>query len=324
MRLFITTLTLIVSTHLFAQTSIPALPEAESANVQDDRVIAFNELKAKALTGNLESLFSLAQKYNSGVRGICTQDKKLAFDLYLYTANSGHKEAQLYLFRYYQRAAMKDPKHSADLLAEACKWAIISGEIISGISDATRAEGIKRAGEFAVNKNIDISESVKKLNIPETETLPQVVTTKEYTPLKRFATYEDYDNYRIAVCKDYLAAYNVIKNKLTNATPAEIKTYKDNAEKLIELQKCSKAYLRYNTTPTKLKSSTIKEDLKSAETFRKEQFQKIYSQISLIEITSDLQTPVTLEQIKSGADFVDKLKDLIALKPKFYVRSVTY
>ena len=311
---------MIITPHLLAQTSMPALPETLSANVQDDKVIAFNELKAKALIGDLDSLYSLAQKYDRGIKGICARDKKLAFDLYLYTASSGHKESQHYLIYYYQQAARKDEKHSADLLAEACMWATISGRTISGISDATRAEGIKRAGEFVANKNTNISESVKKLNIPETETLPQEVVSKKRTPLKRFATYEDYDNYRIAVCKDYLAAYNVIKNKLANASPAEIKTYKDNADKLIELQKCSKAYLRYNQT----KSTTTEIDLKGAETFRKEQFQKIYSQISLIEITTDLQTPVTLEQIKSGADFVDKLKDLIALKPKLIVRNTTY
>lgn len=320
MKLIITILTLIITPHLFAQALMPSLPETESANVQDDKVIAFNELKAKALTGDLGSLFNLAHKYNFGVKGICARDKKLAFDLFLYTASAGHKESQYYLISYYQQAAVKDEKHSADLLAEACMWAIISGRTISGISEATRTEGIKRAGEFAVNKNNNISESVKKLNIPENETLPQEVISKKRTPLKRFATYEDYDNYRIAVCKDYLAAYNVIKNKLANATPAEIITYKDNAQKLIELQKCSKAYLSYNQP----QSSTAEKDLKSSETFRNEQFKKIYSQISLIEITTDLQTPITLEQIKSGADFVDKLKDLIALKPKFYVRSVTY
>ncbi len=320
MHLIITLLTLNITPHLFAQTSMPSLPETESANVQDDKVIAFNELKAKALTGDLESLYSLAQKYDRGVKGICASDKKLAFDLYLYTASSGHKPAQEYLISYYQRAARKDEKHSADLLAEACMWATISGRTISGISDATRAEGIKRAGEFVANKNTNISESVKKLNIPETENLAQAVTPKGYTKLKRFATFEDYDNYRLTVCKDYISAYNVIKNKLANATATEIKTYKDNAEKLKELQKCSKAYLSYNQT----KSTTTETDLKGIETFRKEQFQKIYSQISLIEITSDLQTPVTLEQIKSGADFVDKLKDLIALKPKFYARTVTY
>lgn len=312
---------MIITPHLFAQTSMPSLPETESANVQDDKVIAFNELKAKALTGDLESLYILAQKYDRGVKGICTQDKKLSFDLYLYTASSGHKESQYYLISYFQRAAVKDEKHSADLLAEACMWATISGRTISNngrkaeISEATRAEGIRRAGEFAANKNTNISESVKKLNIPEKENLPAAATQKGYTQLKRFATYGDYDDYRIAVCKDYLAAYNVIKNKLSNATPDEIKTYKDNAEKLIELQKCSKAYLRYN----QIKSTTTEVDLKGSETFRKEQFQKIYSQISLIEITTDLQTPVTPEQIKSGADFVDKLKDLIALKPKFYI-----
>jgi hypothetical protein len=299
---------------------MPSLPETESTNVQDDKVIAFNELKAKALTGDLESLFNLANKYSFGVKGICPRDKKLAFDLYLYAASSGHKESQYYLISYFKMAAVKNEKHSADLLAEACMWATISGRTISGISEATRAEGIKRAGEFVANKNNNISESVKKLNIPETETLSQEVVYKKRTPLKRFATYDDYDNYRIAVCKDYLAAFNVIKNKLANATPAEIKTYKDSAEKLIELQKCSKAYLSYNQT----KSNTTEIDLKGSETFRKEQFQKIYNQISLIEITADLQTPITLEQIKPGADFVDKLKDLIALKPKFYVRSVTY
>ena len=320
MNLIITILTLIIVPHLLAQTSMPSLPETESTNVQDDKVIAFNELKAKALTGDLESLFNLANKYSFGVKGICPRDKKLAFDLYLYAASSGHKESQYYLISYFKMAAVKDEKHSADLLAEACMWATISGRTISGISEATRAEGIKRAGEFVANKNNNISESVKKLNIPETETLPQEVVYKKRTPLKRFATYDDYDNYRIAVCKDYLAAFNVIKNKLANATPAEIKTYKDSAEKLIELQKCSKAYLSYNQPQT----STTEKDLKSSETFRKEQFQKIYSQISLIEINTDIQTPITLDQIKSGADFVDKLKDLIALKPKFYVRSATY
>jgi TPR repeat protein len=320
MNLIITILTLIIGTQLFAQASMPSLPETESANVQSDKVIAFNELKAKALTGDLESVHNLAQKYSSGVKGICPQDKKLAFDLYLYAASSGHKESQVHLLYYYKEAARKDEKHSADLLAEACMWATISGSTISGISDATRAEGIKRAGEFVANKNNNISEGVAKLNIPEKENLPQAATPKGYTKLKRFATFEDYDNYRIAVCKDYLAAFNVIKNKLANATPAEIKTYKDSAEKLIELQKCSKAYLSYNQPQT----STTEKDLKSSETFRKEQFQKIYSQISLIEINTDIQTPITLDQIKAGADFVDKLKDLIALKPKFYVRSVTY
>ena len=320
MNLIITILTLIISPHLLAQASMPALPETESANIQDDRVIAFNELKAKALTGDLGSLYSLARKYDIGIRGICAQDKKLAFDLYLYSASSGYKESQYHLISYYQAAAVKDEKHSADLLAEACMWSIISGRSISGISDATRAEGIKRAGEFAVNKNNNISEGVAKLNIPEKENLPET-TSKKKTPLKRFASFEDYETYRKTITKDYLAAYNVIKTKLTNATPDEVKNYNNNAVKLVELQKISTANLRYYQP----KTTTTDVNLKGAETFNKEKFDKLYRQISIIEITTDLQTPITLEQIKSGADFVDKLKDLIATNPKLYIgRSVTY
>jgi LysM repeat protein len=203
-------------------------------------------------------------------------------------------------------------------------YIVEKGDTIQSIETKT---GVPRATIFKLNSRINpnalrvgtklkIGVAPDNVSIVEKgDTISQAVTPKGSTKLKRFASYEDYDNYRIAVCKDYLAAYNVIKNKLSNATPDEIKTYKDNAEKLIELQKCSKAYLRYNQT----KSTTTEVDLKGSETFRKEQFQKIYSQISLIEITSDLQTPITPEQIKSGADFVDKLKDLIALKPKFYI-----
>lgn len=203
-------------------------------------------------------------------------------------------------------------------------YIVEKGDTIQSIVTKT---GVPRATIFKLNYGINpnalrvgtklkIGVALDNVSIVEKgDTIPQAVTPKRSTNLKRFATFEDYDNYRLTVCKDYLAAYNVIKNKLANATPDEIKTYKDNAEKLIELQKCSKAYLRYNPT----KSTTTEVDLKGSETFRKEQFQKIYSQISRIEITTDLQTPVTLEQIKSGADFVDKLKDLIALKPKFYI-----
>lgn len=203
-------------------------------------------------------------------------------------------------------------------------YIVVKGDTIESIETKT---GVPRATIFKLNYGINpnalkvgskikTNVAIDNFNIVEKgDTIPQAITPKRSSNLKRFATFEDYDNYRIAVCKDYLVAYNVIKNKLANATPAEIKIYKDNAEKLIELQKCSKAYLRYNQT----KSTTTEIDLKGSETFRKEQFQKIYSQISLIEITTDLQTPVTPEQIKSGTDFVDKLKDLIALKPKFYI-----
>jgi LysM repeat protein len=203
-------------------------------------------------------------------------------------------------------------------------YIVVKGDTIDSIETNT---GVPRATIFKLNYGINpnalkvgskikTNVAIDNFNIVEKgDTIPQAITPKRSTKLKRFATFEDYDNYRLTVCKDYLAAYNVIKNKLANATPDEIKTYKDNAEKLIELQKCSKAYLRYN----QIKSTTTEVDLKGSETFRKEQFQKIYSQISLIEITTDLQTPVTPEQIKSGADFVDKLKDLIALKPKFYI-----
>jgi len=323
MRLIITILTLTISPHLFAQTSMPSLPETESANVQDDKVIAFNELKAKALTGDLESVHSLAQKYSFGVKGICPQDKKLAFDLYLYAASSGHKKSQYYLIIYYQRAAVKYENYSADLLAEACMWSIISGSSMSKISDATRAEGIKRAGEFAANKNNNISESVAKLKIPEKENLPES-TSKKKTPLKRFASFDDYETYRKTVTKDYLAAYSVIKNKLTSATPDEVKNYNENAVKLSELQKVSKAYLRYDQPKPKANDISATAT-KSSEDFTKQQFDKFSSQIALIEITTALQTPITPEQIKSGAEFVDKLKDLIATNPKLYIgRSVTY
>jgi len=295
---------------------MPSLPETESANIQDDRVIAFNELKEKARAGDPNSLFALANKYSLGVKGICPQDKKLSFDLFLYAASSGHKESQIHLIYYYQDAARKDEKHSADLLAEACMWSIISNRPILGISDATRAEGIKRASEFAVNKNNNISDDVAKLNIPEKENLPQPITPEVYTKIKRFATYEDYEIYRKTVTKDYLAAYNIIKNKLAKATPDEVKNYNENAVKLAELQKLSKRYLQYNRP--KPKPNDISEKAtKSTEDFNKQQFDKFSNQIALIEITTALQTPITLEQIKSGADFVSILQDLINLHPKF-------
>ena len=293
---------------------MPSLPETQSVNVQDEKVIVFNELKEKARAGDLESIYLLARKYDFGSKDLCPQDKKLAFDLYLYAASSGHKESQSHLSFYFQEAAKKDEKHSADLLAEACKWAIICGRPMSKISDATRTEGIKRAGEFAANKNNNISDSVAKLNIPEKENLPEPTIGKKKTSPKRFASFDDYEAYRKTVTKNYLAAYNVIKNKLTNATPDEVKNYNENAVKLSELQKVSKAYLQYNQPQT---SDTTSKDLKSGEDFRRQQFLKFSSQISVIEITIALQTPITLEQIKSGADFVSILQDLINLHPKF-------
>jgi len=295
---------------------MPSLPETQSVNVQDEKVIVFNELKEKARAGDLESIYLLAQKYDYGSKNLCPQDKKLAFDLYLYAASSGHKESQYFLVHYFQYAAVKDEKHSADLLAEAYKWSIICGRpmTMSKISDATRTEGIKRAGEFSANKSNNISESVAKLNIPEKENLPEPTIIKKKTPQKRFASFDDYEIYRKTVTIDYLSAYNVIKNKLANATPDEVKNYNENAVKLVELQKLSKSYLSYNYTQT---TTTTSKDLKSTEDFKKQQFVKFSSKIALIEITTALQTPITLEQIKSGADFVSILQDLINLHPKF-------
>ena len=167
MHLIITLLTLIITPHLFAQTSKPSLPETKSVNVQDDRVIAFNKLKEKALTGDLKSIYKLARFYEIGVKNVCPINLNLSFDLYHYAANTGYKEAQFRLMiRYYDQEVpitywltksykMDNQSYNLDdndLLAEAYKWSIILGYPFppGQISDSNKAEGIRRADELVV------------------------------------------------------------------------------------------------------------------------------------------------------------------------------
>jgi hypothetical protein len=316
MRLIIITLTLIFTPHLFAQSSVPALPQNDNANAQDDRVIAFNELKAKALTGDLESIYSLAQKYAVGENGVCDRNSKLSFDLFLYTANAGYKEAQGHMSIYYQNAA--DSKHNdPDLLAEAYKWSVISGTPFYGsISAATKAEGVRRANEFVVTTNAEPSEAVRKLNIPEKEVIVNR-SIDRFSASKRartFSSFEEFDTYRLAVCKDYIASFTVISNKLDKATPAELKVYLDSVKKLSELRRSAIAYLRFN--PAKNNFNDV--SLKGSETLRKELFAKKLAKLKATEIITDVTSPVTLEQIKGGKEFVEALKDLMVEKPAMY------
>jgi hypothetical protein len=164
MRLIITILTLVVSPHLFALTSMPSLPPTESANLQDDRVVAFNELKAKALGGDLDSLYQLALKYENGSKGVCSPNKKVAFEIQKYLANAGYNQSQRYLYKYYYEKSLEN-NHSTDLLAECYKWVVISGASFMPpkISDAAKAEGTKRANEFIAARNKVPSESEEKL-----------------------------------------------------------------------------------------------------------------------------------------------------------------
>jgi hypothetical protein len=178
MHLIIIILTLTISPHLFAQTSKLSLLKTKSANVQDDRVIAFNKLKEKALTGDLESIYTLAEFYETGVKNLCPKNINLSFDLYQYAANSGYKEAQFRLMiRYYDQEvpalyAVRSPilnytpNLDDDLLAEAYKWSIISGYPFppGQISDSNKAEGIRRAKYFVVTKKTLPKEIVEDLN----------------------------------------------------------------------------------------------------------------------------------------------------------------
>jgi TPR repeat protein len=167
MHLIITLLTLIITPHLFAQTSKPSLPETKSVKVQDDRVIAFNKLKVKALTGDLQSIYELARFYETGVKNVCPKNLNLSFDLYHYAANTGYKEAQFRLMiRYidqevpisysltksYKMDNQSDNLDDNDLLAEAYKWSLISGYPFppTQISESNKAEGFRRAEELAV------------------------------------------------------------------------------------------------------------------------------------------------------------------------------
>jgi hypothetical protein len=315
MRLIIITLTLIFTPHLFAQSSVPALPQNDNANAQDDRVIAFNELKAKALTGDLESIYILARNYREGLPGVCSANRKLSFDLYLYAANAGYKNAQSSLSLYYQNAAAE--KHNdPDLLAEAYKWSVVSGTPFhSSISAATKAEGVKRANEFVVTTDAEPSEAVKKLNIPEKEVIVNRSTNSfSFKRAQTFSSFEEFDTYRLAVCKDYIASFTVISNKLDKATPAELKVYLDNVKKLSELRRSAIAYLRFN--PTKNNFNDV--SLKGSETLRKELFAKKLAKLKATEIITDVSSPVALEQIKGGKDFVEALKDLMVEKPALY------
>jgi hypothetical protein len=315
MRLIITILTLTVTPYLLAQTSMPELPKTESANIKDDRVIAFNELKAKALTGDLESIYYLAQKYNEGVYGVCEPNKKLSFDLYLHAANAGYKKAQSSLSLYYQNVAAS--KHNdPDLLAEGYKWAIICKSpsiFYSAISDATKGEGIRRANDFVVTTDAEPSEAIKKLNIPEKE----IVVSNKSTRYKRpqaFTSFEEFDTYRLSVCKDYISSFEVVSKKLDKVTAAELKVYQTSIEKLSELRRSAITYLRFKPTTNNFNDVS----LKGSETLRKELFAKKYAKLKATEIITEINNPLTLEQIKGGKDFVEALKDLMVEKPAWY------
>jgi len=315
MRLIITILTLIINPYLLAQGSIPSLPATESTNIQDDRVIAFNELKAKALTGDLEALYGLAQKYENGDRNICAKNAKLSFDLYLYTANAGHRYSQMYLADYYQRAARKN-HNDPDLLAEGYKWSILAkSDFNTTISEATKTEGIRRAKEYSVSTSYDSGEAIKKLNIPEQEIIPSTKSSSYSNKrAQTFSSFEEFDTYRISVCKEYMSAFTVVNNKLDKATAAELKVYLASVQKLSELRRSAITYLRFN--PAKNNFNDV--SLKGSETLRKELFAKKLAKLKATEIVTDVSSPVTLEQIKGGKDFVEALKDLIVERPAWY------
>jgi hypothetical protein len=52
------------------------------------------------------------------------------------------------------------------------------------------------------------------------------------------------------------------------------------------------------------------------DSFRIAQFDKAMEKMKAIKIIYDLQTPITREQLKSGKDFLEALKDAMSNRPK--------
>jgi len=134
-------------------------------------------------------------------------------------------------------------------------------------------------------------------------------------------TSADFESYRSLVSKEYLAAYDVIYYKLDKATNEELAVYTDKAKKLKVLRDLSLFYLDpsrqsqpldFTTNPSKVRDVS----LKGMESFRIAQFDKAMEKMKAIKIIYDIQTPVTREQLKSGKDFLEALKDAMSNRPK--------
>ena len=135
-------------------------------------------------------------------------------------------------------------------------------------------------------------------------------------------TFADFENYRSLVSQEYLAAYEIIYYKLDKATNAELAVYTDKAKKLKVLRDLSLFYLDpsrqagsldFTANPSKVRGDV---SLKGMESFRIAQFDKAMEKMKAIKIIYDLQTPVTREQLKSGKDFLEALKDAMSNRPK--------
>lgn len=123
-------------------------------DLSDERVIIFNEIKAKAASGDLDAEFKYAKYFEEGKYPV-TRDTKAHESMMLTLAEKGYNQAFGVLARIHLDRSVtivgRSRKIDPNEVAECIKWKLLfDGHFTVGfeVSEATQAEGKRRADSF--------------------------------------------------------------------------------------------------------------------------------------------------------------------------------
>jgi TPR repeat protein len=129
--------------------------------VLDDRMLKYNEVKAKADAGDAEAQYKMASYSTSPHSRSVPVDLQAELSWLLKSAKQDYLPAINRLERYYASKAERD-RNNADLMAESLKWRIIAGKfsgsrfrksVDSSVSESTQAEAQRRADAYFAERN---------------------------------------------------------------------------------------------------------------------------------------------------------------------------
>jgi TPR repeat protein len=151
-----------------AQHGFATIPEAvgvprssSGRSSLDDKMLKYNEIKAKADAGDAEAQYRMAGYSVSPPSNSVPRNSEAELAWLLKSAKQNYLPAIHRLASYYSILSSRD-RNNADLMAESLKWRIISGKMDgnkfrhsedSSISEATQAEAQRRADAYFAERN---------------------------------------------------------------------------------------------------------------------------------------------------------------------------
>jgi TPR repeat protein len=274
----------------------------KSTPLVDERNVKFNELLAKAESGDARAQYEVGLAYETGSYPV-EKDSIKGREWIEKSALSGNPSAAGDMARWCYR----QPNGSTDvnLVAERVKWySIQTGALFrnSEISEATLAEGHRRAEALWIERPNLLKRSSFNNNSP----VRSGYLSSQEAELPRVSNISQFNDMRRGIVSAYLKAASPIYNKGDLASPEEQKAFISAAIQLKALQ----AYTKKK--PVRYKSSGKKDPMLQV---NQAKVKEAYDRMSYANIKAEF--PCSRVEQNEASKYISALNDLMSLPVDF-------